>query len=197
MARCRTPSSRMHQSWASLRSKIAWRARRRLPARLGRQVAVGRAEQDRAGVVLGLEQAGDDERARTQRRTVAWASMSATPGTSRTGAASGPSSGGPNRRVRAPLVSSSGTASRRGGKSSAVAAPRSDLADHVVRDVGPGGPGPSATGPPGSGRSAARRRHARGRPGSVGIVRHLTGILSGKADHVSQSAGIGTEPVST
>src|SRR5580704_16506575 len=64
MARYRTPSSRMHQSWgAPVRSKIVWRARRaatcssrssRLPSRRALRIA--------RGILFGLQQAGDDER---------------------------------------------------------------------------------------------------------------------------------------
>ena len=64
MARCRTPSSRMHQSWgAPVRSKIC------LSGQPGGyllvevvQVAVGAGAEDRAGILFGLQQAGDDER---------------------------------------------------------------------------------------------------------------------------------------
>jgi hypothetical protein len=64
MARCRTPSSIMHQSWgAPVRSKNC------LTGQTGGyllievvQVPVGAGGQDRAGILSGLQQAGDDER---------------------------------------------------------------------------------------------------------------------------------------
>ena len=54
----------MHQSWgAPVRPKIAWRARAGgyLLVEVV-QVAVGAGAEDRAGILLGLQQAGDDER---------------------------------------------------------------------------------------------------------------------------------------
>jgi hypothetical protein len=63
MARCRTPSSRTHQSWGAPRSvhDLAGEAGGYLLVQVV-QVAVGPRAEDRAGVVLGLQQAGDDER---------------------------------------------------------------------------------------------------------------------------------------
>src|SRR5580704_9932159 len=64
MARCRTPSSRMHQSWgAPVRSKMACRASRAATcSSRSSRFAVGAGGQDRAGILLGLQQARDDER---------------------------------------------------------------------------------------------------------------------------------------
>ena len=74
--------------------------------------------------------------------------------------------------------------------------PRLDLADHVVRDVGPGGQVLLGQACPGPVEAQLRAEHACGRPGSVGIVRHLIGILSGRAALGRRSVGIRADPVS-
>ena len=74
--------------------------------------------------------------------------------------------------------------------------PRLDLADHVVRDGGPGGQVLLGQACPGPVEAQLRAEHARGRPGSVGIVRHLFGILSGRAGPGRRSVGIRADPVS-
>ena len=64
MARCRTPSSGMHQSWgAPVRSKncLPGQTRGYLLVQVV-QVPVGAGAEDRAGILLGRQPAGDDER---------------------------------------------------------------------------------------------------------------------------------------
>ena len=62
MARCRTPSSRMHQSrGAPVRPKTTCQTRGYLLLKVV-QVAAGAGAEDRAGILFGLQQAGDDER---------------------------------------------------------------------------------------------------------------------------------------
>ena len=198
MARCRTPSSRMHQSWgAPVRSKIAWRARRaatcssrssRLPS--GRADRIARAYSlvwSRPGTTSGSY----------QRRTVAWDSML-----------------GPllEPAVQPLLVALLQVLPQAGQRAAGVQLgyrvqagrevpggrplPRLDLADHVVRDGGPGGQVLLGQACPGPVEAQLRTEHARGRPGSVGIVRHLFGILWGRAGPGRRSVGIRAEPVS-
>jgi hypothetical protein len=72
---------------------------------------------------------------------------------------------------------------------------RFDLADHVVRDIGPGSKVLLRQACPGPVIAKLRPEYARRRPGTIGIVRHLIGILSGKATSRRQSVGIQTDPV--
>ena len=167
MARCRTPSSRMHQSWGALvRSKIACRARRaatcssrssRFPS--GRADRIARAYSSvcsRPGTTSGSY----------QRRTVAWASMPAHCWNQ------------PYRRCLLALLQVIPQAGQRAagvqlgyrveaGREvlSRGPLPRLDLADHVVRDGGPGGQVLLGQARPGPVEAQLRAEHARGRPG--------------------------------
>ena len=192
MARCRTPSSRTHQSWGAARSVQDGLAGGYLLV----QVAVGSRAEDRAGVVLGLEQAGDDERlVPAQDRGLGF-------------------DVGPllEPAVQALLLALLQVIPQAGQGASRIQLgyrveagrevlgrgplPRLDLADHVVRDVGPGGQVLLGQACPGPVEAQLRAEHARGRPSSVGIVRHVIGILSGRAALGRRSVGIRADPVS-
>ena len=132
-----------------------------------------------------------------QRRTVAWASMSAHSWNQPYRRCLWPFFRWSRRRVSAPRGVQLGyrvEAGREvlGGRP----LPRLDLADHVVRDGGPGGQVLLGQACPGPVEAQLRAEHARGRPGSVGIVRHLFGILSGRAGPGRRSVGIRADPVS-
>ena len=161
----------MHQSWgAPVRSKIC------LSGQTGGyllvevvQVPVGAGAEDRAGILFGLQQAGDDERlVPAQHR--------------------GPGfDAGPllEPAVQALLVALLQVVPQAGQGAAGVQLgyrvqagrevpggrplPRLDLADHVVRDVGPGGQVLLGQACPGPVEAQLRAEHARGRPGSVGI----------------------------
>ena len=173
MARCRTPSSRMHQSWgAPVRSKngLAGQTGGYLLVEVV-QVAVRAGAEDRAGILLGLQQAGDDERLvpaqdrglgfdvgpllepAVQALLVALLQVIPQPGQRAAGVHLG-------YRVQAGREVLGGRP-----------VPRLDLADHVVRDGGPGGQVLLGQARPGPVEAQLRAEHARGRPGSVGIVR--------------------------
>ena len=130
----------MHQSWgAPVRSKIAWRQTGGYLLVEVVQVAVGAGAEDRAGVVLGLQQAGDDERlVPAQDRGLGF-------------------DVGPllEPAVQALLLALLQVIPQAGQRAAGVQLgyrveagrevlggrplPRLDLADHVVRDVGQGG----------------------------------------------------------
>ena len=161
------------------------------------QVPAGAGGQDRAGVVLGLEQAGDDERlVPAQHRGL--------------GFDAGPLPGPAVQALLAALLQVIPQAGQRAAGAqlgyrveagrevlSRGPLPRLDRADHVVRDGGPGGQVLLGQARPGPVEAQPRAEHARGRPGTAGIVRHLFGILSGRAAPRRQSVGIRADPVSS
>ena len=94
-------------------------------------------------------------------------------------------------------VSSSGIASRRGGKSSAGGrSPVSILLITSCETLAQGSQVLLRQARPGPVIAEFRAEYARRRPGPVGIVRHLIGIPSGKAAPRRQSVGIRADSVS-
>ena len=140
------------------------------------QVPVGAGGQDRAGILFGLQQAGDDERLvpaqdrgpgldacpllepAAQALLVALVQVI------------------PQARQRAAGVQLGYRVHAGREVLGGRPLPRLDLADHVVRHVGPGGQVLLGQACPGPVEAQLRAEHGRGRPGSAGIVRHLFGI---------------------
>ena len=182
------PCSRPASGWRARRAATCSSRSSRLPS--GRALRIARAYSSvwsRPGTTSGSY----------QRRTVAWASMSAHSWNQPYRRCFWPFFRWSHRRVRAPRGVQHGYRVQAGREVlGRRPLPRLDLADHVVRDVGPGGQVLLGQAYPGPVEAQLRAEHARGRPGSVGIVRHLIGILSGRAAPGRRSVGIRADPVS-